>query len=381
MIDAKNASSSANRQVLCQPTIAGWGFSGWTDSMSLLTTANTLSADLVFPSVPPCGMNWATNGRGVEGAPGLVMNESGKIGIVTVVYNSGTVLGPFLQSLAVQTYENFILYAVDSGSMDDSVAQLESWKDARLRIIRNDANIGVAAGDNQGIAAAFEDGCEYVLILNNDVEFEPETFACLVSEINALQCDMLAPKILLNDRIHLQFTGGTFEALKGYMGTHIGEGEIDRGQYDRSKQIENAPGCCLLVRSTVFGKIGMMDVKYFVYHEDADFLYRAWRAGLTMFYTPKARIFHKGSVLTGGSQSTFTIRYNARGHVYFMLKHQGVLPCLLFLPALQVRMLGKLLVRSISWREFLIRQRAFFEGVGVWASQEAVTQTIFTEKR
>jgi hypothetical protein len=51
-----------------------------------------------------------------------------------------------------------------------------------------------------------------------------------------------------------------------------------------------------------------------------------------------------------------------------MLKNLGVLRCLLFLPALQLRMVMKLLFRSISWEEFVIRQRAFFEGIAVWAS-------------
>jgi len=112
----------------------------------------------------------------------------------------------------------------------------------------------------------------------------------------------------------------------------------------------------------------MIDAKYFVYHEDADFLFRAWRAGLSMFYTPRARIFHKVSSLTGGSKSPFTIRYNARGHVYFMLKNLGLVRCLFFLPALQLWMAMKLLLRTIGWDEFLIRERAFFEGIGVWLS-------------
>ena len=109
-------------------------------------------------------------------------------------------------------------------------------------------------------------------------------------------------------------------------------------------------------------------MKYFVYHEDADFFFRAWRAGLRTFYTHRVRIFHKVSALTGGSKSTFTIRYNARGHVYFMLKNLGLMRCLYYLPALQLRMLMKVLMRTISWNEFLIRERAFFEGIAVWLS-------------
>jgi hypothetical protein len=228
--------------------------------------------------------------------------------------------------------------------------------------------VGIAEADNQGINAALADGCDYVLFLNNDVEFEPETFAVLVAELEALDCDLLAPKILFEDRIHIWTAGGTLSALKGYLAAHRGEGEIDRGQFDTAMRIRFAPGCCILVRRRVFDRIGTMDAKYFVYHEDADFLFRAWRAGLTMCYTPRARIFHKVSALTGGSTSPFTVRYNARGHVYFMLKNLGVIRCLFYLPALQLRMMMKVLFRTISWNEFLIRQRAFFEGIAVWLS-------------
>jgi len=296
------------------------------------------------------------------------MKKPGIIGVVTVTYNSGKVLDQFLRSIETQTHGDYLLYAVDNASRDNTLEQLRAWSDARLRLIPNAVNVGIAEADNQGIRAALADGCDYVLFLNNDVEFEPETFAILVAELDALDCDLITPKILYEDRVHIWSAGGTFNAIKGYLGCHTGEGEIDRGQFDTPMRIRNATGCCLLVRSTVFAKIGMIDAKYFVYHEDADFLYRAWRAGLAMFYTPRARIFHKVSALTGGSTSPFTIRYNARGHVYFMLKNLGVARCLFYLPALQLRMIMKVLFRSINWGEFLIRERAFFEGIAVWAS-------------
>jgi GT2 family glycosyltransferase len=299
------------------------------------------------------------------------MNNSDKIGVVTVTYNSGSVLEQFLHSVAAQTYGNFLLYAVDNASQDTTLTQLEASNDARLRVIPNSVNVGVAEGNNQGTRAALADGCDYVLYLNNDVEFEPETFAFLVAEINALSGDLLAPKILFDDRVHIWSAGGTFNPLKGYFGFPTGQGEIDHGQYETPMRIKNAPTCCLLVRRAVFDAIGMMDAKYFVYHDDSDFLLRAWRAGLTMFYTPRARIYHKASVLTGGSASPFSLRYSTRGHVYFMLKNLGVMRCLFYLPALQLRMVMKVLFRSISWGEFLIRQRAFFEGIAVWASRAA----------
>jgi len=302
------------------------------------------------------------------------MNRSARIGVVTVTYNSERVLDQFLHSLELQTYGNFLVYAVDSGSTDGTIARLKAWTDKRLQVIPNSENIGIAEGDNQGIRAAFADDCEYVLLLNNDVWFEPDTFAILAEDIESLDCDLLAPKILFEDRIRIWSAGGTFNVLKGYFGSPAGYGEIDIAQYDRPKRVQYAPGCCLLARRSVFNAIGAMDPKYFVYHEDSDFLFRAWKAGMTLFYTPRARIFHKASALTGGITSQFSVRYGTRGHVYFMLKNLGVVRCLYYLPALQLRMLLKVLVRSIGWREFTIRQRAFIEGITVWASNTASNQ-------
>jgi GT2 family glycosyltransferase len=296
------------------------------------------------------------------------MSKSAKIGIVTVTYNSADVLHDFLRSLDAQTHTDFLLYAVDNASRDSTLDQLRAWGDPRLRIIANSENIGIAAGNNQAIHAAIAEGCDYILFLNNDVEFEPETFADMVADLDRFKCDLLAPKILYEDGVHIWSAGGTFKRLKGYLGSHTGEGERDQGQYDQPLRILNAPGCCILVRTAVFEQIGMMDAKYFVYHEDADFLFRAWRAGLVMYYTPRARILHKVSALTGGSASEFTIRYNARGHVYFMLKNLGLLKCLFFLPALEVRMIWKFVARRISYRELVIRQRAFLEGIAVWVA-------------
>jgi hypothetical protein len=54
-----------------------------------------------------------------------------------------------------------------------------------------------------------------------------------------------------------------------------------------------------------------------------------------------------------------------------MLKHLGFWRCLYYLPALELRLVWKLLSRTIGLHEFEIRQRAMFEGIGVWTSQDA----------
>ena len=132
-----------------------------------------------------------------------------RIGVITVTFNSGRVLKPFFSSMAAQTHGDFLLYAIDNASSDSTIEQLNGWGDRRLRVISNAVNVGIAEADNQGISAALADGCDYVLFLNNDVEFEQETFATLVTELEMLGCDMVAPKIFFEDRIHIWSAGGT----------------------------------------------------------------------------------------------------------------------------------------------------------------------------
>jgi GT2 family glycosyltransferase len=295
------------------------------------------------------------------------MSRAGKIGIVTVIYNSVPVLDDFVVSLSKQKYTNFILYAVDNASHDGSVERLNSWADPRLRVISNSENLGIAEGNNQGARAALAEGCDSVLFMNNDVKFESETLAVLADEFERLDCDLLEPKVLYGDGKHIWWAGAEFSPAKAYLAFHAGQGELDEGQFEEARRTQHCPACCLLVRPSVFDAIGMFDPKYFVYWDDGHFSYKAWRARLMVFYTPRAKILHKVSTLTGGSTSDFVVRYNMRGHVYFMLSNLG-LRCLYYVPAMEVRLIFKLLSRSISWRGYVIRQRAFLEGFGVWLS-------------
>ncbi len=57
------------------------------------------------------------------------MNE--KIGIVTVLYNSESVLSEFFETLNRQTYKNFVLYVVDNLSPDGSLDLSKKIKTTR----------------------------------------------------------------------------------------------------------------------------------------------------------------------------------------------------------------------------------------------------------
>jgi len=247
----------------------------------------------------------------------------GKIGVVTVLYNSAPVLEDFFRSLDEQQYTNFVVYCVDNASTDDSVAQCKA-KAGRYIVIENGGNLGVAAGNNVGTRAAVADGCEFVLYLNNDVVFGPELFAELLAGLERHPCAMTTPVMYYHDRPNVIWAaGGFFQPWLGYRCLHFGDGDTDRGQYATPAQVQYTPTCCVLVRRELFAKIGIMDERYFVYWDDTDFMLRAFKAGESLYRLPHAKLWHKVSSLVGTS-SPFRTRFVHRNHALYL--HKNVPP-------------------------------------------------------
>lgn len=248
--------------------------------------------------------------------------DLGKIGVVTVTYNSEPVLQEFFDSLAMQTHRNFVLYVVDNASKDNTLEMSRQRTDLPVVIIANGENLGVAEGNNQGIRAALADGCECVLLLNNDIVFPADLFAQLYAGLDRHHCDMTTGKMYYHDRPDVFWcAGGRFQPWLGYRTQHDGVDQKDIGQYDQPRRVTYTPTCCLLVRRSVFDRVGLMDSRYFVYSDDVDFLYRCLKQGISIRFVPQAMLWHKVGRLSGGATSDFMMGYCTRNRVYFLHKN------------------------------------------------------------
>jgi GT2 family glycosyltransferase len=118
----------------------------------------------------------------------------------------------------------------------------------------------------------------------------------------------------------------------------------------------------MLIKTSVFSLIGMMDEKYFVYHDDSDFCYRLLKQNIEILYFPKTVLIHKVSSLTGGSKTNFSIYYMSRNAMYFAKKNLGTY----FYVALIIEQV-LIIIKTIVFRErfsvFKLRQKAFFDGI------------------
>lgn len=96
-----------------------------------------------------------------------------KISVVMSVYNGMPYLEEAVKSILNQTYRNFEFIIIDDASTDSSWGYLKSLKDRRIKLIKNEKNLGLASSLNKGIKAARGD---YVARMDADDISLPQRF-------------------------------------------------------------------------------------------------------------------------------------------------------------------------------------------------------------
>ena len=134
-----------------------------------------------------------------------MMDKNGCLGLISVVipaYNAEKTLGRAIESVLAQTYSNIELIVVEDCSWDNTLKIAASYakKDSRIRVLQNQANLGVAMSRNRGIEEAQGD---WIAFLDSDDAWVPSK---LKKQAEALQ---------KNPSCSLCFTGSAFENDKG----------------------------------------------------------------------------------------------------------------------------------------------------------------------
>jgi GT2 family glycosyltransferase len=245
--------------------------------------------------------------------------------VVVVTWNRRNLLRACLLSLARQNLNQpFEVVVIDNGSDDGSSDMVlsEFGKSTsiangfRAELIRNPENRGFCAANNQGFAAS---DSEFVALLNNDAEAEPDWLQKLVGAFDGRpDVGMAASKILVYDdprRIdkagHLIYPDGQNRGR--------GSGELDEGQYDRVEEILWPDGCAAMYRREMLDQIGGFDEDLFAYADDAELGLRARIAGWKCLYIPGAVVrHHRGATL--GVRSSRRLELIERNRVLLAAK-------------------------------------------------------------
>ena len=112
------------------------------------------------------------------------------ISVIIPVYNDEDYVHVCLNSVLKQTYDNFEIICIDDASTDSSVEILEYFaqKDSRIKILKNDSNMGPGYTRNRGLDIAKG---KYVSFLDADDWFSHDTFDILIKKIEQDNLDLL----------------------------------------------------------------------------------------------------------------------------------------------------------------------------------------------
>jgi GT2 family glycosyltransferase len=226
--------------------------------------------------------------------------------VVILNYNGRKHLGEDLLSRCVSSvlqsnYDNLELLFVDNGSTDGSVKFIKKCLDGssrKTKVLAYSKNYGYGVGNNLAIGQA---SGEYVALLNNDVEVDPNWILELVQTMKSDSTIGIAQsKVLSLDRTTIQSVGNLLDtSLMTYC---IGQGQKDVGQYEKPCEITYAFGTAHVVRRSLIEEIGLFDPNYFFYHDDCDLGWRARLAGYKVISVPSSVVYHRAH---GTSKNTF----------------------------------------------------------------------------
>jgi len=218
------------------------------------------------------------------------------------------------------------------------------------------ANEGTTGSINRAVTAT---SSKYLLLLNNDIELQPDYLEVLVRTLDAdPQLGFAAGKLLrATQRTHLDGAGDAILIAGGAY--RLGSMDEDRGQFDKPMPILTGCGAAVLYRRDTFELCGELDADFFAYLDDIDLGLRAQLAGFGGMYVPHAVAYHVGSATSGSVVHPRILELVTRNQLWLLAKDY---------PAdIRRRYRWRIRVFQALWFGFVIRNRgglgAYIRGV------------------
>jgi hypothetical protein len=101
---------------------------------------------------------------------------------------------------------------------------------------------------------------------------------------------------------------------------------IEPSDPPRVDPVEIVNGCCMMIAQRVFERIGLIDERFFLIHEESDFCLRAIQAGFECGILAEPLVWHKHSSAFARAGMSLQRYYDARNLFLLLRKHQASHP-------------------------------------------------------
>lgn len=247
----------------------------------------------------------------------LLPNPPPSVSILIPTRDGGAVFDRCLTSLLTLTrFPDFEILVLDNGSVDEAfVLRLQALanQNSRIRIVRVDEPFNFARLNNLGALAT---QAEFLVLLNDDTKIiDGDWLTKMVAIAVQKGVGAVGPKLLYPNGLvqHAGIVGlpvvvaghlGARESADSSMGNHI---------VNTTREVAAVTGACLMVRRSLFLKLGGMDEVYVPNaFGDVDLCFRIRREGLSCVYCADASLIHYESMSRGANIEHFERFFMAR---------------------------------------------------------------------
>ncbi|MBW3580117.1 MAG: glycosyltransferase [Actinobacteria bacterium] len=209
-----------------------------------------------------------------------------RVDVVVLTWNDAGLLDAAVESALGSTGVDVGVVVVDNGSDPPATPP----GDERVVLLRNPANRGVAAGRNQGAAAA---AAPWLCFLDSDARLAPDCLAWLVAAVADDPGRGMAAPVFTGQAPQASAGRGPSVARKLARGLGMTASYRPVRRHHQSRwEVDFAIGACQLWRRSAFEEVGGFDEGYFYGPEDIDACRRLRRSGLGVVQVADARCDH-----------------------------------------------------------------------------------------
>jgi len=308
-------------------------------------------------------------------------NSKEKVSVIILSWNRKGDTLETIGSLLKSNTDGFELEVmiVDNDSTDGSIEALKELRkgNPKIKIIFNKENLGFAEGNNVGMKNALSHGFDYIALLNDDTFVDKDLIKNIILEHKKYSdAGAISAKIYFAKGFEFKqkykkedlgnviwYAGGDIDWANIY-GSNHGVDEVDKGQFDETREVDFATGCFVMYKAKALKEVGLYDKRFFAYMEDADHAQRLKKSGWRVLYSAKGVLWHKVSQ-SSGIGSELNDYYLTRNRMIFGMSYASLRTNLAL-----IKESVKLLFNGRKWQKIGIKDyylRNF--GKGSWGKR------------
>ncbi|MEN3036860.1 MAG: glycosyltransferase family 2 protein [Candidatus Methanosuratincola petrocarbonis] len=279
-----------------------------------------------------------------------------RVAIIVLNWNGWRDTIECLESLQRITYPNYQIIVVDNGSTDESLEKLQHWfsrwevADIPLEILSSarsystfdlivagfvqknnvervlsvlletNSNLGYSGGNNVGLAWALADGCDYSLILNNDVRVEMDFLNNMIQVARKSNASVVGALIKDFNGTSILFARSSYPSMLLFSDAQKKPPDREWWSTDR------VDGSGMLISMDLLRErwqsLGyFLDESLFLYCEEIELGLWCKRAGKKSVIAGGAVVYHKLSKSSGGKGKPLQFYYITRNRILIARKY------------------------------------------------------------